>query len=330
MFVNKRIWDYFNFITVFLIGYLSFKILLYIHEGKIDGLANDAFGVLEGRPHWIAYQNRLLGPLIIKAIALIGGDYTRAWVIFHFVAIQILCFFLYWIFRREYASIYKRYFFVIAFLSIFFGLQHFYLYPWDIIDLLIFTAFAYGVLKQYRLPYFVFLFIVGIGNRESALFISAFIIINAFKFDHHLMTITLRSFKELAIGIGLTGFGLIYTKLIRTLLFQSKSDLQPDVQHALLGNHINFIQNVKDLFFYNFSNQHFYLSLAISGLIIFYFMQYKRMQEQQLKLLFMILLIFISILVFSGINETRVYFSMIPTNFLLILSLNKNSLKSNP
>ena len=65
-------------IIVFFIAVLAYKILMNIHWKNANTLIDAAKGVTKGTPHWIAYQNRLLGPYSILSISKLTGISFRS------------------------------------------------------------------------------------------------------------------------------------------------------------------------------------------------------------------------------------------------------------
>ena len=217
---------------------------------------------------------------------------------------------------------------VFAFLT----LQFNWFFPWDTIDLILFTCFAYGITKAFPISYFLPLFIFGIFNRESALFISIYLILDSFKFTKGQLLMQFIKSKSLIAGISLFIAGTFYIKFIRSILFISKPNGLLDKNNELLGNHIYFLSNLKDLFLINFTNYNFFVSIFIFVSFGYFISNFRKMDDRQLKLLIMYLIILSSIIVFGLLNETRLYFIILPFFLFLWLSLNmkiKNFFPSN-
>ena len=310
-------------ILVLFIGFLAYKILMNIHFANSNSLIDAAKGVTEGKPHWIALQNRLLGPYAILSISkLTDISFRSAWAYFNAITLQIFCMTFFWILRYEGMQLKKAIGCLIFFLFAFLILQDYFFYAWDSIDLIIFTCFAYFILKSSPKSYFLFLFLVSILNRESALFIPIYLIIDGFKFPKGFFSLKLAKFDSFLIGIIMLIGGIIYTKIIRDFLFISKADGMPDVNH-LIGNHIYLIPNLQNLFFFNLTNGYIYLSIFLVLTFGYFFFKSPRMSEEELKLFLMSSFIFLNILIFGLINETRMHFILLPFFFFLWLSFNK-------
>lgn len=238
------------YLLVSFLAICTYKILMTAHLPNIEALIIAAKGVTEGKPHWMAYQNRLLGPYIVLTISTLDISFKTAWVIYNALTLQIFCALIFWILRREGLAYKDAFANLVYILFAFLALQHYWFYTWDSIDIIIFTAFAYGILKAAPTRLFLVLFAIGILNRESALFIGAYIALNSFTFSTGKIIPRLTNIKNLLTGSVLLVAGALYTKTIRHALFISKSDGLPDSRHELIGNHVYFFSNLKSLFFH--------------------------------------------------------------------------------
>ena len=311
------------YLIVTFISICTFKMLMIRHWPHIDLLTSAAFGVTEGKPHWLAYQNRLLGPYSILGLSnLIGVSFKAAWTIYHAITIQIFCILCYWIFKREGLRITYAINYLIVFLFAFLSLQFNWFFPWDTIDLILFTCFAYGIAKSFPINYFLAIFVIGIFNRESALFIAVYLMLDAFSFVKGNFSIKFTKPKSLFTGISILPVGIFYTKYVRELLFISKPDGLPDIKNELIGNHIYFLRNLKDLFFFNFTNMNFLISIFILVSFGYFLRNFFRMNDRQLKMLLISLIIFMNIVIFGILNETRLYFIILPFFLFLWMSMN--------
>ena len=310
------------YLLVSFIAVCTYKILMTTHMPNIDALTSAAKGVTEGRPHWLAFQNRLLGPYAVLAISTLGLTFKTAWAIYNAVTLQLFCVLFFWILRREGLTHKDAFTNLIYILFAFLALQHYWFYTWDSIDIIIFTAFAYGILKSLPTRFFFALFVIGIFNRESALFIAAYIALNSFTFSQGNIVPKLTKIKNLLLGSALALLGALYTKTIRHALFVSKlRDGLPDSEHVLIGNHVYFFSNLKNLFFQNFTDRNFFISIFILFTVYYFASRYRRMHDNQIKLFLVSMVMLLNILVFGLVNESRMHFILLPFFFLLWFSL---------
>lgn len=299
----------------------AFAVLLFLHLPNLSQLAAADYGVIAGKPSWMAYQNRLLGPYLVLAMSSLGLRFETAWVIYNAIALETLGVLMFYLLRKEGLAIQRIYIVMSLFMLVFLGFQHYWLYTWDITDVVISTLFAYGILKSKPISYFLLLFLIGILNRESALFIAVYCMLDAFRFDVARWRMAFASTAKLVVGAALLVGGIFYIHFIRLALFISLPDGQPDVEHAALGNHLCYYQNIQDLFFNNFFNRYIVVSLMLIFSVLFFLSRCRKMQDQQLKCFLVLLVMILNILIFGILNETRMYFILFPFFMMLGLSL---------
>ncbi len=309
------------YLGVTFIAICAFKILLAIHSPNQEALISTALGVLEGRPHWLAYQNRLLGPYTVQLISMLGVSFKGAWMIYHATTLLVLCLLIYWMLRQEKCSQKESLGYLVGFLFAFLTFQDDQFYTWDCIDLIVFTAFAYGIFRAHSRWFFVGLFLVGILNRESALFIAVYLMLDSVEFSKGRAAPKLKSIKSLAVGSVLLILGMAYTKFVRHALFVSRPSGAPDTHHELIGNHIYFLENLNDLFWTNFFDRNFVVSAFLLTAFAYFASRYKAMSDRQLKCFAMLAVLCLNILIFGIINETRMLFILFPFFLFLWLSL---------
>jgi hypothetical protein len=202
------------------------------------------------------------------------------------------------------------------------GIQHYWSYPWDYIDLGVFTLFAFFIFTRKPTIFFIALFLLEIINRESALFIPLFLVIDAFHIELSSKNIRLSVChkSKLLIGMLLITLGILYTKFIRHFLFIESSikAIADDSSHQLLGNHFLLKDNVR-AFFHNFLTKDFVVSVFIVLMVLFLLGNVKKFSEVQLKALVLFMSLLISIFLFGLINETRMLTVLLP--FLLFFHI---------
>lgn len=300
-----------------IIAVCAYAILMTFHLRNIDVITSAAYGVIEGKPHWLTYQNRLLGPYLVLFISKIGLSYATAWQVFTGLFLLIESLLLFHLLRRDNLSASEAIKYLIIFMICFLVLQNYWFYTWDSIDLVIFTLFAYGVVNSKSAFFFFLLFLIGILNRESALFIALFVVIDAFKFNTASFLVKFVDVKKFLLGCVLLASGIFYTNYVRHALFVSKSDGQPDAEHVfIIGNHI-FLNSISYLHFdYIFSIGLLYFLSALVAIILFAAKVRKR-GDREFKCFLMLLILIANIFMFGAFNETRVFFIILP--FVLFL-----------
>jgi hypothetical protein len=155
-----------------------------------------AQGVLEGRPHWKTFQGRVLGPIIVKGLSVLTGDFVAAHVIFSIAALTLAGFLAWHLGHRHgdnalaisptptieetQGDVRSALMALAVFEACFaFLVSPPWLYTWDFIDLIVFLIFVDLVLSKARLRWFLLLFAVALWNRDSANFIALYLIVDA-------------------------------------------------------------------------------------------------------------------------------------------------------
>ena len=140
--------------------------------------ADAAIGVLTGYPHWRVFQNRLLGPYLVRAISGFTSDFLLAYYVFG-VAMLTVAGFLAWYLgcriRNVAFGVLAFFVFQCAFSLV---LDENWLYAWDYVDLVVFLVFAIFVVTAKPWTWFVALFAVALLNRESAQFIALWLVVD--------------------------------------------------------------------------------------------------------------------------------------------------------
>lgn len=332
-FLTKKAFnEYFYSFSIVFVSLITFRVLLQMHAPHFEALSQAAYGVIEGKPHWIAYQNRLLGPIVVFLISKISFlTYSQSLKLFIFLTIYIENIVLFKLLVKMNTTYRRSFLWVVFFSATFVGFQDAsWFYAWDSIDLIIFTICSWGIIQSQSMYLFTALFFVGILNRESALFISLYIILDSFYFNLKEFRILFVDKVKFATGTFLSFFGIIYTKLIRDYLFVSRTNGLDDKPNAVLGNHVYLKQNLLDLFLNNIINiksLRIINSLFILSLISYLIYSFRAWTDAQIKAILIFLVIMTNILVFGLINETRLYFVLFPFLIFFKISIDKPSVK---
>lgn len=315
-------WLFYFFILLF-ISLCVYKVIAQIYSPYWQDLADTASGVVTGHPQWIAYQNRLLGPYLVQFISGFGISNVSAVKVFSLLTITIQNLILFVLMVKSGISYNKSLNYIVFYSFVFICLQEYGFYTWDSIEAILFTLFAWGIFQGQSTAYFVLLFLAAIFNRESALFISLYLVIDSFQINN--VKLHLASKSKLALGSLLTIGGIIYTKLIRDYLFISQPNGLSDSAHAQIGNQIHFQKNILDLFFNNLTSLNILNSIFILGSIAYLIYFIRQYTDRQIKSLVVFIILVVNILIFGVINETRMYIILVP--FLIFFQIEMGKLK---
>ena len=315
----------FHLITSFLVTYTTFYIIYKWHtEINWDDLIAASQGVLDGRPHWKAYQNRLLMPFIISQFEYMMSQ-KNAFLFVYFVGIFIhnltflICFSK--IFSCTIVSV------AIIFWSFLFILhQNYWFYPWDIFDISLYLLIWYILYSKNYVNFLLIIFPLALLNRESALFlpIAYWLVKIKFKNEADLKSLffTIWSHiwsKTTLISIIFVIAGVVWTLFIRDYLFIERSvqydgkimslvDVD-DTRHHLIGNHFNFLMNLKLLLIENWMTPNFIFSIISLFFIKISITNIFSKNNLMPKITsFFYIIILLNILIFGVFNETRMHF----------------------
>ena len=62
-----------NIAILIVFSLIEYRLISFMHQNNFQLLADEAQGVVNGIPHWRAYQNRLLGPYAVQMISRLSG-----------------------------------------------------------------------------------------------------------------------------------------------------------------------------------------------------------------------------------------------------------------
>jgi hypothetical protein len=157
----------------------QFRLIAMMFQTWYGRAVEAAYGVVIGMPHWRSYQSRVLGPYIIEWLTKLFPDYLSAHVFLSIVALTIAGFLAWRLGLLLAETITGAVLALAAFQILFvFCLTLPWIYIWDYLSAAIFFAFVIFVAQDKSWKWFVALFAIAIFNRENALFIAAWMIVN--------------------------------------------------------------------------------------------------------------------------------------------------------
>lgn len=149
-----------------------FNIIKILQAGYIHS-TQAAWGVATGYPHWRVFQNRILGPYLVKALQPIFDNYLNAHLLFSFLTLLAAGYLAWQLGGRIGGRLESGLLALLIFhLSLAFILVPPWLYAWDYVCAIAMLLFTDFVLCGRTWPWFAGLFGVAVFNRESALFIA--------------------------------------------------------------------------------------------------------------------------------------------------------------
>jgi hypothetical protein len=177
-------------------------------------------GVLAGRPQWRNYQSRILAPgLVAAATTVTGLSFARASQLVAaglLLLVNATCLAL---FRGD--GRFAAWTYTIVYAGFFVALQdREWLFLWDYVDLFVFLLFAWAVVTRASSWIVVALFFCELLNRETALLIAVWIVLDAVNIERRSARVVWRG---VGTGAALGGLAVLWLRFIRGYLFRGQS-----------------------------------------------------------------------------------------------------------
>jgi|GEM_PF-1358238 len=299
----------------------------------VERLSTAAEYLLQGKTHWLTFQNRLLSPALIKGIQIVTGlSWLQSFQILIGVCLGGGSGFLLW---RSWKNTGKSILGIkqaVAWFSLAFLFNHIWSYPWDYTGAVLFMlVMVWGKdcfhsladLKSKRLAVLLILLIL---NRESSLIVFAGLILTAIAIGFHekkwsqsLKAIFLLSLASLSNIIG-----VIY---VRHALFTSPTrPLGQEGPEAAVGNFNSVIPNLRNMVHadsgYEFGGTIIvtFLFIVCSILLLLILRDLRRSTiiiPGKMLIRSCFCLASVAIVFFANMAELRAYFELIPIAILL-------------
>ena len=294
------------------------------------GNAEASLGVTTGHPVWKMWQSRVLGPYFIEALTFGSLDYVKAHILFQIITVAIAAF-LCWRLGKKYggsdqSALLALTVFVMCFALL---LRPPYLYSWDFIDIIVFILFIDLVLSGMSLPWFIGLFAIAIWNRESAVIIALWLILDPLVRFFYQRQCKLQSnpldWRRMLAGAICIATGFLTVELLnRNLLVETKgtADGYPiDLYHLAqwrLPENIDTLKHSLTHFdrYFTIAVPAFLATVIVLGACVV------RHDPQRYLALYLVELSYIaSLFVLGALTETRIYLALIPFVVMAVVLL---------
>jgi len=290
-------------------------------ESKIVAVS---LNITTGHPEWKTFENRIAGPFLCRAVSHFSGlTYPNCHAVFMAGMLLLSNAIPLLILPRLFANPRDVFLFLLLNAMLIVAIQHCgFMYDWDLIDLSTMFLFAYAVFAGSPVWALTLLFVVELANRESALFIPLWIVIDAVvsmtrRFER-------RALAKAGLGVVLIAIGSMWTAFLRgRLLLADPHDER--VRQVVMGQHLQIRQNLYDLA-HPFAPDGFdssrglaaYVLLATFGLLFVFFARCPVVPRTQVvKVGVLLLAMMMSLFLFGLLMESRVWFELVP--FMLFL-----------
>ena len=293
------------------LGFLEFRIVAFIHQWNFDDVVRVSLGPVEGTAYWRAFQNKLLSGLLTRGIAgLLHVSDRMAFIVFGVVTLSVVNVVAYATSLRLATDRRRALEFVGYGAALFVLLQDGrWIMGWDFLDLLWFTAFAYGVASERRWPYFLAIYLPALFTRETALFFPLWFILAAvFERGKNWRS-------QIAVAAVALAAGAVVIKVVRDTMFvwSPYENIGVDEAHRTFGNFFTLPRNLFD-FFDNILRLHFDLvaDLFVVMVLWWIYRTWKSSGPRERALAALLVCMIGAVFLVGIINETRNWLTMIP------------------
>jgi hypothetical protein len=157
---------------------VQFRLIVGVLGEGYGASMQAAMGVVEGKPHWRLYQNRVLGPYAVHVVERLTQNYLASYVGVT-LGLLTLAGILAWVLGRRLGGVQSAFSAILLFhLAFAFLLAKPWLYAWDYVGAVVYLAFVYGVVAGKSWPWFLGLCAVAAFNRESVYFIALWMLLD--------------------------------------------------------------------------------------------------------------------------------------------------------
>jgi len=156
----------------------QFRLIMMVQGRHYGDSIKATQGVLDGMPHWRAFQSRLLGPWLVDGLHRLLGDLVTAHVSYEIGMSTLAGWLMLKLMNRLHGPQAAWGAFLVLQLLFAFLLHPLWLYAWDNASIVLFVLFTYFVMTDKTWRWFVALFAVAIFNRESALYIALWMVLD--------------------------------------------------------------------------------------------------------------------------------------------------------
>lgn len=301
----------------------QFRLVIFVFGIHYARSVDAARGVLDGHPHWRVFQNRVLGPYMVKLLSAVFPSFDLAHVFFSIAAIAMAGFLAWRLGRRHGGDLRSALLALLVFEAAFACLlSPPWLYAWDYLDIIVFLLFVDLVLSRARTAFFVALFCAAALNRESCLFIALWMMIDplvGWSLGRAGLSGRERmKWPRFCSGAACAVLGIVVTEALRRAL------LVEEIGFKLFGDTrmprgAGFVFNLGDNIsalvsgFSGFDlGMPFFLPLFIALCVILAILMVKKDPARCLSLALMELAMIAALLCFTLATEVRVYLELVP------------------
>ncbi len=305
-----------------------FRLVMFIFlPANYVASAEISRGITTGHPALLTLQSRVLAPYMVKALSFIVealsfivkarvfgsvNYYVMAYIWFHIATVAIAAF-LCWRLGRKYggndqSALLALTVFVACFALL---LSPPWLHSWDFIDIIVFLVFIDFVLSGSSLPWFLGLFSIAIWNRDSAIFIALWLVLDplARVFYQHRYKLPRTPFEwqRVLAGAICIAAGLMLAELLKRLLtveagFPGRYNLVFEYNMHMLKDSVTDVTHK-----FWIAVPAFLVMVTGLGAVLV-----RRDPQRYLTIYFIELSLLVALFLFGWFYETRIFLILIP------------------
>lgn len=292
------------------------RLIVFVLGKLYPASINAAASVIAGTPGFAINQSRVLAPYTVAYLSLlVGGNFGLAHVLFMCLTTFITGLLFLSLVTRCFGSNAGWAAFTAFHLLFAMLLNEQWLFAWDHYSIIAFLLFVYFAITGKNWRWFTCLFAIAIFNRESALFIALWMVLQALcgaRFQHPSKDWWQHVDKALCLSgliCGIAGIAII--RILRSTLLIHEDHAAPGVVHNLLVTWPHNLQATVDAFTTNFG-----IRIVCPGFLVFTaivaILLARRNPARFLALSITHLTLVVSIFLFGVITETRVMLELVP------------------
>lgn len=298
-----------------LLACMQFRVIMLVQESNYGASISAAQGVVQGLPHWVIYQSRVLGPWMVELLSRLDGNFQWAYVYYVIATTAGAGWLILTTVRRRFgtdAGWGALFLFHMLFSAL---LSKLWLYAWDHIGLIVFTLFVRFVMDGKGTRWFLALFAVAIFNRESALYIALWMVLDPLikaVFDRTPPRLTMPLCGAACLGAGLVVIGMLRRLLLVREIgpeLYDAPELAGKTVHIKWEQNLAYLQTVLTTASFTFEFVIVVFLLAVVALAVVLAVRDPR---RYLALSVVHLALIASILVAGLVQETRVMLELVP------------------
>lgn len=294
---------------------MQFRVIMFVQGSNYGSSIVAAKGVVLGTPHWMLYQSRVLGPWTVELLSRLNGNFQMAYVLYVIAATAVAGWLVLTTVRRLHgaeAGWAALFLFHMLFSAL---LSQPWLYAWDHYGVIAFILFVRFVMDGKDWRWFTALFAVAVFNRESALYIALWMILDPLV--KAAMDRAPPKWPMLVSGLACMASGMVVIRTLRQALLVR--EIGPEMFHApelagksvhiKWGQNLDFLNSIATRFSLTFE---ILIPLFLVGIAALAVVLALRDPRRYLALSATHLALIASIMVAAVLQETRVMLELVP------------------